>query len=124
MELCKCKFESYKDFLLAEPHEVEQRKVFTPFYKLWQKLDFDTSEVEITKFKQLQTEEQTEAKDFIKLEKHPYFTMKFGQERFAKLPFPHYNDARNDLDKDGTSRLSPYLRFGVFSIRQLYNKGL
>jgi deoxyribodipyrimidine photo-lyase len=48
--------------------------------------------------------------------------MDFGQKRFEKLPFPYYNDVRNDLDKDGTSRLSPYLRFGVFSIRQLYNK--
>lgn len=26
-----------KDFLLVEPWEVEQRKVFTPFYRLWQK---------------------------------------------------------------------------------------
>ena len=28
---------------------------------------------------------------------------------------------RNNLDIDGTSRLSPYLRFGVFSVRQIYN---
>lgn len=124
IDLCNCKFESHKDFVLAEPHEVEQRKVFTPFYKLWQKLDFDTAELKITQFSQLQTEEQTEAKDFIEIEKHPYFTMEFGRERFKKLPFLHYNDVRNDLDKDGTSRLSPYLRFGVFSIRQLYNKAI
>jgi hypothetical protein len=62
---------------LAEPHEVEQRKVFTPYYKLWKKLDLDTAEVEITKFNQLESEEQSEAHDFIDLEKHPYFTMKF-----------------------------------------------
>ncbi len=135
-KLSKCKFESHKDFLLAEPHEVEQRKVFTPFYKLWQKYLYplcptDISplskgrrfeELEITEFRQLKTEEQTESSDFIELEKHPYFTMEFGQERFQRLPFPHYNDIRNNLDKDGTSRLSPYLRFGVFSIKQIYNK--
>jgi deoxyribodipyrimidine photo-lyase len=121
-ELCTCNFESHKDFLLVEPHEVEQRKVFTPFYKLWQKQEFDTAELEIRDFKQFKTDEQTEANDFIEIEKHPYFTMDFGQKRFEKLPFPYYNDVRNDLDKDGTSRLSPYLRFGVFSIRQLYNK--
>lgn len=119
-----CWFESHKDFLLAEPHEVEQRKVFTPYYKLWKKLDLDTAEVEITKFNQLESEEQSEAHDFIDLEKHPYFTMKFWKERLQKLPFAHYNDVRNDLDKDGTSRLSPYLRFGIFSIRQLYNRAL
>ena len=37
-ELAKCEFKSYKDFLLAEPHEVDTRKVFTPFYKLWKKV--------------------------------------------------------------------------------------
>ena len=117
-----CKTESHKDFLLAEPHEVEQRKVFTPYYKLWQKLSFETSELQITKFSQLQTDEQSEASDFIGLDQHPYFTMEFGKTRFEKLPFPYYNDVRNNLDVDGTSRLSPYLRFWVFSIRQLYNK--
>ena len=30
-------FESFPDYLMVEPHEVEQRKIFTPFYKLWQK---------------------------------------------------------------------------------------
>lgn len=26
------------------------------------------------------------------------------------------------LDKDGTSKLAPYLRFGIFSVRQIYQK--
>lgn len=30
-------FHSFQDFLLIEPHEVEQRKVFTPFSMLWKK---------------------------------------------------------------------------------------
>ena len=124
LEKFGCKTESHKDFLLAEPHEVEQRKVFTPYYKLWQKLDFDTNELELTKFSQLQTSEQSEASDFIKIEKHPYFTMQFGQERLEKYINTNYNDVRNDLDKDGTSRLSPYLRHGVFSVRQIYNRAL
>jgi deoxyribodipyrimidine photo-lyase len=72
--------------------------------------------------KQLKTEEQTESSDFISLEKHPYFTMDFGQQRFAMLPIKNYNDIRNNLDIDGTSRLSPYLRFGIFSVRQIFNK--
>jgi deoxyribodipyrimidine photo-lyase len=122
IELCGCNFESHKDFLLAEPHEVEQRKVFTPYYKLWQKLNFDTSEIQLTRFKQLQTSEQSQASDFIPLEKHPYFTMEFGQERFENAIRSDYIDLRNDLDKDGTSRLSPYLRFGIFSVRQIYNR--
>lgn len=121
-DLCKCAFESHKDFLLAEPHEVEQRKVFTPYYKLWQKLDFDTAELEIGILNQLETEEKTQASDYIKLEKHPYFTMEFGKQRLEKYIQSNYIDVRNDLDKDGTSRLSPYLRFWVFSVRQIYNR--
>ena len=117
-----CKFESHKDFLLAEPHEIEQRKVFTPFYKLWQKLDFDCNELELTSFKQLKTLEQTEAKDFVSIAKHPYFTMDFWKDRFDSYIKKSYDDTRNDLDTDGTSRLSPYLRHWVFSIRQIYNK--
>jgi len=121
-ELSECKFESHKDFLLAEPHEVEQRKVFTPYYKLWQKLKFDTNELEITKFTQLTTDEQTQAWDFISIQKHPYFSMEFGHERLEKYIRRDYDKYRNDLDKDGTSRLSPYLRHWVFSVRQIYNK--
>jgi deoxyribodipyrimidine photolyase len=30
-------YHSYEDFLLVEPQAVEQRKVFTPFYRLWKK---------------------------------------------------------------------------------------
>lgn len=61
-----CKFESHKDFLLVEPHEVEQRKVFTPFYKLWQKfLQAHPENLRILppieKFSQLSSEEQTQA---------------------------------------------------------------
>lgn len=122
IELCNCKFESHKDFLLAEPQEIEQRKVFTPYYKLWQKQDFETQELEIREFHQLKTDEQHEAKDFISLEKHPYFTLEFWNKRLKENIRSDYDDTRNMLDKDGTSRLSPYLRFWVFSVRQIYNK--
>ncbi|MDA9129206.1 DNA photolyase family protein [Candidatus Gracilibacteria bacterium] len=117
-----CDFESHKDFLLVEPHEVEQRKVFTPFYKLWQKVEFDFHELELTEFSQLKSEEQTEARDFVKIEKHPYFTMDFGLDRFENHIKKSYKENRNDLWKDGVSRLSPYHRHGIFSIRQIYNK--
>lgn len=123
-EQCNCRFESHKDFLLTEPHEVEQRKVFTPYYKLWQKADFDTQELELTRFCQLQSEEQGEAKDYISHPSHPYFTIEFWKQRLTKYITKEYQDIRNQLDIDGTSRLSPYLRFWVFSVRQIYNIAL
>jgi len=48
--------------------------------------------------------------------------MDFGKERLEKYISSHYDDTRNSLDKDGTSRLSPYLRHGIFSIRQIYHR--
>lgn len=112
----------FSDYLLVEPFDVEQRKVFTPFYKLWQKKLSDTNENTPEKFTQIDIEENFEAKDFIKIEKHPYFTLEFWKKRFENNIKINYDEYRNDLDKDGTSKLSVYLRFGIFSIRQIYNK--
>ncbi len=115
-------FLSYKDYLLVEPWEIEQRKVFTPFYKLWQKIDFDTNEYKITdKIDSIKIEENNKAKDYISIEKHPYFTMDFWEKRLEKYITTDYDLYRNDLDKDWTSKLSPYLRFWIFSVRQIYN---
>jgi deoxyribodipyrimidine photolyase len=73
----KCDFFLHNDYLLVEPEDVEQRKVFTPFYKLWQKKISDTTEKSCPKFSSFSIEEHSEAKDFIKIEKHPYFTLEF-----------------------------------------------
>lgn len=39
-------------------------------------------------------------------------------QRFLAGPIAYYANARNRLDQDGTSQLSPYLRFGMLSARQ------
>lgn len=41
-------------------------------------------------------------------------------EAFLSGPVHQYADQRNRLDLDGTSSLSPYLRFGMISARQVY----
>lgn len=119
-----CFFHSFKDYLLVEPYEIEQRKVFTPFYKLWQKkVEYLYNYVwrdRIEKISQLPTEEQSEAKDFISLTKHPFFTIDFWNIRIKKYIRPDYKETRNSLDIDGTSKISPYLRFWVFSPREIY----
>jgi deoxyribodipyrimidine photo-lyase len=37
---------------------------------------------------------------------------------FTQSPITNYHETRNRLDLDGTSALSPYLRFGMISLRQ------
>lgn len=110
------------DYLLVEPEDIGQRKVFTPYFKLWQKKHKDTQELSPKPFKAITTEENFEPKDFIALPTHPFFTFEFGQKRFTSFLHENYNDLRNDLDRDGTSKLSVYIRFWIFSIRQIYNK--
>ncbi|KAA0276291.1 MAG: deoxyribodipyrimidine photo-lyase [Chloroflexi bacterium] len=39
-------------------------------------------------------------------------------DRFTNLPISNYSDHRNRLDLDGTSCLSPYIRFGMVGLRQ------
>ncbi len=121
----KISFHQYSDYLMIEPDQIEQRKVFTPFYKLWQKQLAlqDIVLQEPTAFIQLITDE-VEAWDFLNIKipgwKHPYFTIDFGQTRRKNFDFSSYEAHRNNLDIDGTSRLSVYLRFGIYSIRDIY----
>ncbi len=114
------------DFLLVEPEKIPQRKVFTPFYKLWQKQISSTltQETSLESISSFSITESKSVSHYILLPKHPYFTIAFWKKRLSEYPRSDYADTRNDLDKDGTSRLSPYIRFGVFSIRQVYNRAL
>lgn len=117
--ITKIDFFSIKDYLLVEPQEVEQRKVFTSFYKLWQKVGFEHKEIVIDTIKTFTIKEKST--NPIKEKKHPYFTIEFWKKRLNSYIKTSYDDTRNYLDIDGTSKLSPYLRFWIFSIRQVYN---
>ncbi|HRQ23871.1 MAG TPA: deoxyribodipyrimidine photo-lyase, partial [Anaerolineales bacterium] len=39
-------------------------------------------------------------------------------DQFTNLPITNYHEDRNRMDLDGTSALSPYLRFGMLGLRQ------
>ena len=121
----KIDFLNFNDFLLVEPEEIEQRKVFTPYYKLWQKkLIVKWYKIENpVNFKQIQNDFDIKIflDEKISWENHPYFTMDFWKNRLENYIRSDYETFRNDLDKDWTSKLSPYLRFGIFSVRQIYN---
>lgn len=113
-----------KDYLLNEPGEIEQRKVFSPYFKLWQKKLLEKEIILEKPWKINQIEAHFDIilflNDKITWEKHPYFTLDFWRKRISNFDYSHYDDFRNFLDKDWTSRLSVYLRFGIFSVRQIY----
>lgn len=112
---------------MVEPHEVEQRKVFTPFSMLWKKFiiahperigvqDFDGSKV-----KWMIPVDRKEISEVITVPPHKYWTIALGKERLVR-DFSHYDDLRNLPAVDGSTRLSPYIRFGIFSVREIYAK--
>lgn len=127
----KVDFLQFPDYLLVEPEDIPARKVFTPFYKLWQKTikELVLQKPEVMKNNKPYTnpllyEERVEQllDSLIPWEKHPYFTIDFLKNRLENFDFSTYDRFRNDLDKDGTSKLSVYLRFWLVSVREIYLK--
>jgi deoxyribodipyrimidine photo-lyase len=118
---------TFQDFLLVEPHECEQRKVFTPYSMLWKKfLIANPDRLQVQKFDGTQTQwlipsDRREISEVITVPHHPLWTIAFGQSRLDR-DFSHYDDLRNLPAVDGSTRLSPYIRFGIFSIREIYAK--
>jgi deoxyribodipyrimidine photo-lyase len=93
-------FHSYQDFLLVEPHEVEQRKVFTPFSMLWKKfLIAHPERLSVREFDGSQNrwfvpEDHREIGEIITVPHHRYWTLSLGRERMMR-DFSHYDDLRN-----------------------------
>ncbi len=120
-----------KDFLILEPEDIEQRKVFTPFYKLWQRKLW-SGKISTTHYElgfcqwilPVEVDKKNTIERYFPLLRHPYFTMDFGRKRLADFHFSQYDETRNFPFIDGSTRLSPYIRFGVFSIREVYNRVL
>jgi deoxyribodipyrimidine photo-lyase len=118
-------FQSFQDFLMVEPHECEQRKVFTPYSMLWKKFltahpeRLHTREFSGATTKWFAPEKHPKIREVITAPYHPFWTVKFGRARLDR-DFSSYDDLRNLPAIDGSTRLSPYIRFGIFSIREVY----
>lgn len=122
---CKTKeieFFEFEDSLLVPINKVPVRKVFTPFYKLWQKELVIPSANEIKKI----ISPVIEIPDFDQIKKQidfspsKYWSPKLAQKRLLEFDFANYEQTRNLPNIDGTSKLSPYIRFGTVSIRKIY----
>jgi deoxyribodipyrimidine photo-lyase len=110
--------------LLVEPQDVDQRKVFTPFYKLWQKVDkapVQTLEslpqhIHIDDIKPIHRPTIQSQLSYLPNTQRPI------DGHFSRIlqDMSHYDVSRNELRHDGTTKLAPYVRFGLISIRQVY----
>jgi deoxyribodipyrimidine photo-lyase len=94
---------------------------------LWKKfLIANPERLQVKKFDGTQTQwftptDRREVSEVIIVPHHLLWTITFGRSRLDR-DFSHYDDLRNLPAVDGSTRLSPYIRFGIFSIREIYTK--
>jgi Deoxyribodipyrimidine photolyase len=102
------------------------KKVYSHFFKEWIKglrleafpkpVRIKTPELPFPTLAQITRE--------LDYEENRYFPIEFGFRRLEEFDFRAYNELRNRLDLDGTSKLSPYIRFGVISLKKIYGKAV
>ncbi len=126
---------TFKDIVLQEPHEVltgEGRPyvVFTPFANTWKRLPTPPP---LGKPAVFRTPDMTSggilgATELKKSVRIPEPAFKGGESEARKMwkaflsrRISEYESGRNTPGIDGTSRMSPYLRFGCVSVRRLAN---
>lgn len=107
------------DFLLVPIEAVPVRKVFTPFFKIWQTHLKNNQIRPLVKGKILVLPEHPTIHEVMPHEYHPFFRYDFGVKRLREFHFSEYINTRNFPWMDGSTRLSPFIRFGVFSIREV-----
>ncbi len=116
-------YKKFEDTFLVPPHEVEQRKVFTPFYKMWQSRKKRTVLLNPEKISspQMNTPAIESLLDTLGYAENTHWPVDFPSARLRDFDFGEYGDTRDFPYQDGTSKLSPYLRFGLVSVRKVYS---
>jgi deoxyribodipyrimidine photo-lyase len=119
---------AHTDYLLLSPDQTPQRKVFTPFYKLRRpqvdELMKDRSPlvIETIHTPNLETSRLHDYSDRFPLHSHPSRPIEGIRERMQQIDLTTYDQTRNIPAADGgTTRISPYLRFGILSIREVWH---
>ena len=125
----KVKFIEVFDNFLVDFRKIGYSKIFSQFYKKWINLiDNNEFAVDINKLNEKILDLDLDIIDNL-IKKYNNFDLEnkiwkynFGFIRLQKFNFRNYDKTRNFPGIDGTSKLSPYIRFGIISIRKIYNK--
>ncbi|MCS6957502.1 MAG: deoxyribodipyrimidine photo-lyase [Aquificaceae bacterium] len=114
--------EVFENFLV-DPREVPQRKVYTPFYKEWiKRVDLGEGKVKEFQVPELSLPQIEQIKPMLKLSDYRHFDPDQCEKRLESFSFESYEDTRNYPAMDGTSKLSPCIRFGILSLRKIFKK--
>jgi deoxyribodipyrimidine photo-lyase len=119
-------FNYYLGNFLCDVTKIPFKKVYSHFFKEWIKglrlevfpkpVRINTPELPFPTLTQITRE--------LDYEENRYFPIEFGFRRLEEFDFRAYTELRNRLDLDGTSKLSPYIRFGVISLKRIYGKAI
>ncbi len=110
--------EVFENFLVR-PESIPQKKVYTPFYTEWIKR-VDLTEEDPQDFKVPDLPLPTLKDLNIDFDSPEPFHPEDCFERLRSFPFERYEELRNYPAIDGSSRLSPCIRFGVLSLRSIF----
>jgi deoxyribodipyrimidine photo-lyase len=124
-------FKTYKDHLIFEKNEVvknngEPYLVYTPYMKKWKsefkKIDFNVVDSE----KYLDNLVKNVDLPNLTLEDMGFrtSTQKVPDYKLTETLIDNYGETRDTPSVEGTSRLSPYLRFGLVGYREVVKKAL
>ncbi len=114
------KFLEILDGFLVNPEVLPPKKVYTSFYNEWIKsLDLRKAHIDSINVPKLNLK-GFELKDI--KHKASIFSPTKCKERLKNFDFKNYEHTRNYPFLDGTSKLSPCIRFGLLSIREIYEK--
>lgn len=124
-------FNDFVDNLLQDLIEIKPYKIFSPYFKKWiSNLPYNFKLKEIDKLTSIEKEKIKILKkdfnivynvdDIIKWE-NKYWPIDQRKKIVNTFDFEQYENTKNFPWIDWTSRLSPYIRFWIISIRELYN---
>jgi len=114
------------DYLLLAPELLKPYQVFSPYFRAWEKIvetkSYELPSDSVALLFPSRDISKTSQKSLDQLpSSHPYRPFQDPIKMLAKFDFRNYDNVRDMLGAGGTSKISPYLRFGVISSRQLYN---
>ncbi|MCX7988559.1 MAG: DNA photolyase family protein [Thermodesulfovibrio sp.] len=126
-KLCKDKdiaFHNINDNFLGKISEIPYKKIYSAFYKKWKE---NLNLTAIPPPERIITPKIKEPEIFnlisnLNYHKNFFWKIDFAFKRIDSFDFLNYENTRDKLDTDGTSKLSPYIRFGIISLRKLYKK--
>jgi deoxyribodipyrimidine photo-lyase len=116
----------FNDIALNDPDDIKPYKVYTPYYNVAKKIYIDKSPLKpnISKIKSVRGKHVDIVAMLSKINAKTAKLRQHGGRSQAMQTLKKFNTAgyvkARDLPSSETSRLSPYIKFGVVGIRELY----